>query len=80
MAMPMEIDPDGGGPVEILLPFSIDQVGAFPPLDNERLLLFPFLHLCEGMPEIGPVPIRECGRAMVVVAHAIQSSCEAGAE
>ena len=58
MAMAMEIDPDGGGPVEILLPFRIDQVGPFSSLDNERLLLFPFLHLGEGMPEVSVGPNR----------------------
>src|SRR5467141_2819439 len=62
MAMAMEIDPDGRGPIEIPLPFRIDQVGPFPSLDNERLLLFPFLHLGEGMPEISVVPIDQLFR------------------
>jgi len=56
MAMAMEIDPDGRGPIELPLPFRIDQVGPFPSLDNERLLLFPFLHLGEGMPEVRSIP------------------------
>jgi hypothetical protein len=59
MAMAMEIDPDGRGPIEISLPFRIDQVGPFPSLDNERLLLFPFLHLSEGMPEVPVIPINQ---------------------
>src|SRR5262245_15468247 len=57
MAMAMEIDPDGGGTVEIFLPFPVDQIGPFSSLDNERLLLFPFLHLGEGMPEVSVIPI-----------------------
>ena len=59
MAMAMEIDPDGRGPIEKPLPFHIDQVGPFPSLDNERLLLFPFLHLGEGMPEVPVIPINQ---------------------
>ena len=59
MAMAMEIDPDGRGPIEIPVPFRIDQVGPFPSLDNERLLLFPFPHLGEGMPEVPVIPINQ---------------------
>ena len=57
MAMAVEIDPDGRNPIEIPLPFRIDQVGPFPSLDNERFFLFPFLHLGEGMPEVPVIPI-----------------------
>ncbi len=59
MSMAMEIDPDGGGTVEIPLSFRIDQVGAFSLLDNERLLLFPFLHLGKGMPEVLSIPVAQ---------------------
>ena len=62
MAMAVEVDPDGGGAIQILLSFRIDQVGPFPSLDNERLLLFPFLHLSEGMPEVSMVPIDQLFR------------------
>ena len=57
MAMAMEIDPDRRGPIEIPLPFRIDQVGPFPSLDNERFLQLPFLHLSEGMPEVPVIPL-----------------------
>ena len=62
MPMAMEIDPDGRGSVEVLLPFRIDQVGPFPPLDDEWLLLFPFMHLGEGMPEVSVIPINQLFR------------------
>ena len=60
--MAMEIDPDGGCSVEIPRPFRIDQVGPFPPLNNERLLLFPFLHLGERMPEVLSIPVAQLFR------------------
>jgi hypothetical protein len=56
MAMAMEVDPDGRGSIEIPLPCRIDEVRPFPSIDNERLLLFPFLHLGEGMPEVLSIP------------------------
>ena len=64
MPVAMEIDPDGGSAVEILLPCLVNQVRPFSLLDNERLLLFPLLHLGEGMPEVSVIPIDQllCGR------------------
>src|SRR4029079_14992009 len=59
MSMAMEIHPDGRGPIEKPLSFGIDQVGSFAPLDNERLFLFPFLHLGEGMPEVLVIPVNQ---------------------
>ena len=59
MAMAMEIDPDGRAPIEELRPFRVDQIGSFSPLDNERFLLFPFLHLSEGVPEVPVIPINQ---------------------
>src|SRR4249920_3570303 len=59
MTMAMKIDPDGRNPIEIPLPLRIDQVGPFSPLDDERFLLFPFLHLGEGMPEVPVIPINQ---------------------
>jgi hypothetical protein len=59
MTMAMQIDPDGRTSIEIPLPFRIDQVGPFSPLNNERFLLFPFLHLGEGMPEMPVIPINQ---------------------
>ena len=67
MPMAMEVDPDGGGAIQILLPFHIDQVGPFSSLDNERLFLFPFLHLSEGVPEVSVVPIDQLFRGRLVV-------------
>jgi hypothetical protein len=56
MPMAVKIDPDGRGAVEILVAFSIDEVGAFAAFDDERVFLFPFLHLGEGMPQVSVIP------------------------
>ena len=57
MSMAMEIDPNGGRAVEIPSSLPYRSGRTLSPLDNERLLLFPFLHLGKGMPEVLPVPI-----------------------
>ena len=62
MTMAVEIDPDGRGPIEIPFPFRIDQIGPLSPCDNERLLLFPFLHLSKGMPEVLAIPVNQLSR------------------
>ena len=59
MAMAMEVDPDGGGAIQLLLPFRIDQVGPFSFFDNERRLLLPFLHLGEGVPKVPVIPLNQ---------------------
>ena len=55
--MSVEIDPDGRGAVEIFSAFCIDEVGTLSPLDNQRVFLFPLLHLGKRMPEIAVVPV-----------------------
>ena len=62
MAMAMQIDPDGRGAIEVLLSLRIDQVRPVSFFDNERLLLFPFLHLGEGMPEVRSIPVAQLFR------------------
>ena len=62
MAMPMQIDPDGGGSVEVLLSVRIDQLRPFSFFDNERFLLLPFLHLGERVPEVSVIPIYQLFR------------------
>src|SRR5215210_1898034 len=57
MPMTVEVDPDGGGAVEILPSLRIHKIGAFAPFDNERFLLFPFLHLGKRMPQVPSIPI-----------------------
>src|SRR6185437_6414138 len=57
MPMSMEINPDGGGAIEIFFSLRINKVGTFAALDNQQLLLFPFLHLGKRMPEIATVPV-----------------------
>lgn len=75
MSMAMEVDPNRGSAVEVLSSVSIEKVGAYSPLDNERLLLFPFLHLSEGMPEVLPVPIAK-RRRLFSAAHRSQYRVE----
>ena len=55
----VNIDPDGRRAVEILPALRIDEVGAFALVDDQGLLLLPFLHLRKRMPQIGMIPGRE---------------------
>ena len=61
MSMAVQIDPNGRRAVEICAAFRIDQVGALATLNNNRFLLFPFLHLSKGMPEVDTIPSNEMG-------------------
>ena len=62
MAVAVQIDPNGGGAVEIFLALSIDEIRAATAFDDNRILLFPFLHLREGVPEIPMVPLAQSFR------------------
>jgi hypothetical protein len=56
MPVTVNIDPDGRRAVEILSALRIDEVGTFALVDDQGLLLLPFLHLRKRMPQIGMVP------------------------
>lgn len=71
VTMAVEVDPNRGGAVQVLSALNIDEVGSYPSLDNERFLLFPFLHLCKRMPEELPVPIAE-RRRLFSAAHVVK--------
>jgi hypothetical protein len=57
MTVSVEIHPDGRCAIEIAFSLRIDEVGALSTLDDERILLLPFLHLSKRMPEIAVVPV-----------------------
>lgn len=59
MSMPMEIHPDRRGPIEIALALGVDEVGTLATINNERIVLFPLLHLGKRMPEILMIPVLE---------------------
>ncbi len=80
MPVAMQIHPDGWGPVEVLLARGINEIGASPALDDERFLLFPFLHLREGMPEVSMIPVDELSSRRLLchgggVAEALRAYC-----
>jgi hypothetical protein len=53
--MAMNIDPEGGNPIQIPSPVNIFEIRAPALFDDERRDLDIFLHLREGVPEQGPV-------------------------
>src|ERR1043166_7077159 len=52
----MHIAPKGGDSVKIFLPGVVNEIVAFTASDDDRIFRQPFLHLCEGVPQIRMVP------------------------
>ena len=48
MSMTMEIHPNGGGAIQITVTLGVEEIRSFAAFDDNRLLLFPLLHLGKG--------------------------------
>src|SRR3990172_5930937 len=55
--MTVQRNPQGRNSIQIGSPLHIDQVGSFPPLDDQRLFSLVVLHLGKRVPEIVAVVI-----------------------
>ena len=58
MMVAMHVAPHACGAIEIAVAIDVKQGCPLPSLDQQRLIL---RHLCEGMPDMGPVPVSEGG-------------------
>ncbi len=59
LSVPVEVDPEGGDPVQVAPPFRVDKIGPLPLDDYEGLLGTPVPHLGEGVPEAPAVELRQ---------------------
>jgi len=51
--MAMDIGPDRCDTIQVAITISINQIGAFSSLNNDRSFSLPITHLGKGMPDIG---------------------------